>query len=80
MNDQQGFQHELSLKKCEVVSFLASNDEKFESYYFDYGGLGKKTCIWIDHGPHKLPHLLMLRDNFPKFENGVIIFFYEEQE
>ena len=75
MDDQQGFQCELPLETYQVVSFLASNVEKFESYYFDYGGLGKKTCIWIDHGPHELPQLLVLHDNFREFESGVINIF-----
>ena len=75
LNNQQGFQHELLLETCQVVSFLASNVENFDNYYFDYGGLGNKTCIWIDHGPHELPQLLVLHDSFPDFENWVINIF-----
>lgn len=75
VDDQQVFQQKLSLKTCRFVSYLASNVENFESYYFDYGGLAKETCIWIDNGPHELPQLLISHDNFPKFENEVVNIF-----
>ena len=49
VNNQQGFQHELLLETRQVISFFASNVEFFYNYYFYYGGLGNKTCIWIDY-------------------------------
>lgn len=54
------------LEICQVVSFL---NPSLESYYdFDYGGFGKTTCIWINHGPNELPQLIMLSENLPEYE------------
>jgi len=44
----------------QVVSF--SFPLGFDNYQFDYGDLGKTTCIWIDHGPNELPQLQNLHD------------------
>jgi len=58
VNNQQGFQCEFLLETCQVISFFASNVEFFYNYYFDYGGLGNKTCIWIDYRPSELLNCL----------------------
>ena len=75
MNNQQGFQHEFLPETCQVISCFASNVDFFYNYYFDYGGLGNKTCIWIDHKPCELPQQLVFHDNFPEFEIWVINIF-----
>lgn len=35
----------------------------------DYGGLGKTTCIWIDHGLDELPQLIILHEVLIEYES-----------
>lgn len=65
-NEQESpFEHE----KQQVISFLALNPN-FESYYeFDYGDLGRTTCIWFDHGPDELPQLLILHQVLIEYDS-----------
>lgn len=59
----------------QVAYFLTKN---FEAYQFDYGGLGKTTCIWIDHGFNELPQLLIIPVNKVKFECYIIEPYFAE--
>lgn len=80
MDDQLRFEQELSHEAHQVVSFPALKDERYKSFYFDYGNFGKTTCIWIDHGPYELPQLLIFHDNFLEFELEVTNFFSEYKD
>ncbi len=68
MDDQLRFKQELPPEAHQVVSFPALKDERFESFYFDYGNSRETTCIWINHGLYELAQLLVLHDNFLEFE------------
>lgn len=63
MNDEQEFS--FKDKAHQFVSFPTLNSE---GYQFDYGNLGKTTCMWINHGPNELPQLLILQYVFFEYE------------
>jgi len=44
----------------QVVSFLSPLS--FNNYQFNYGIMGKRTCIWINNGPNEFPRLLILHN------------------
>lgn len=57
-------------KICKVVSLL---NPCLECYYdFDNGDFGKRTCIWIDHGPNELPQLIILSENLLEYEKYMV--------
>ncbi len=71
----ENFQVPCEFESCQVVSFPALKDERFESFYIDYGNSRETTCIWINHGPYELPQLLVLHVNFLEVEFRVTKFF-----